>query len=99
MEVQKSIRMAVSTGEVLLGKNETLRSLNTGKCKLVVAANNVPRDLMITLKKRAEMNGVPVYEFEGTSVELGSVCGKPYPVMMMAVIREGDSDILSLVKR
>ncbi len=98
MDLQKSIRMAVDTGEVLLGRNEALRSLNAGKSKLIVLAGNAPNDLKIGAKKRAQMAGIPLYEFEGTSMELGSLCGKPYPISVLAVIKEGDSDIMSLAK-
>lgn len=99
MDVQKAIRMAVDSGEVLLGKNEARRSLHTGKCKLLVLAQNLPSDLKLTLEKEARLAGIPYYEFEGTSSDLGGLCGKPYPISVMSIINEGDSDILSLVKK
>ncbi|MEM3364575.1 MAG: 50S ribosomal protein L30e [Candidatus Micrarchaeia archaeon] len=99
MDVQKSIRMAVDTGEVLLGKNEAQRSLHAGKCKLVVLAQNLPSDVKLTIEKKARLAGIPYYVFEGTSSDLGGLCGKPYPISVMAVVDEGDSDILSLVKK
>ncbi len=97
MDVQKSIRMAVDTGRVLLGKNECMRSVRSGKSKIVLFSSNIPFDLKVAISKHAKMGGIPMYEFAGTSKELGSVCGKPYPVSVMSVLEEGDSDILSLV--
>ncbi len=99
MDIQKAIRMAVDTGEVLLGKNEAQRSLHNGKSKLIVLAQNLPVDLRITLEKKAKLANIPYFEFEGTSSDLGNICGKPYPVGVMSVLSGGDSDILSLNKK
>lgn len=99
MDIQKAIRMAIETGEVVLGSNQAMRSLNAGKSKMLVLASNVPVDKALGIKKRAKMAGVPVLEYAGTSKELGSVCGKPYPISAMSVIKPGDSDILSAVQQ
>ena len=37
-----------------------------------------------------------VYTFEGSSVQLGKACGKPFMVSALAVVNPGESDILSL---
>lgn len=97
MDIQKSIRMAVDTGNVLLGKNECIRSVRSGNSKIVLFSSNIPHDLKITISKYAKMSSIPTYDFSGSSKELGSVCGKPYPVSVMSVLEEGDSDILSLI--
>ncbi|MCX8205904.1 MAG: 50S ribosomal protein L30e [Candidatus Micrarchaeota archaeon] len=99
MDIQKAIRMAIETGEVLLGSNQALRSLNAGKSKMLVLASNVPASEALGMRKRAKMAGVPVLEYAGTSKELGSVCGKPYPISAMSIIRPGDSDILSAAQQ
>ena len=96
VDVQKAIRMAVDTGTVLLGKNESIRSVVSGKSKMVVYASNINDDLKVYVKKMGDLSGVPVYMYDGSSKELGSICGKPYPVSVLSVIDEGDSDILEL---
>jgi large subunit ribosomal protein L30e len=99
MDIQKSIRMAIDTGEVLLGKNESLRSINDCKSKLVIVASNLPPDIILDIRKRATLGSIPMYEYAGTSMELGSICGKPYPISIMSIMAPGDSDILSVVKK
>lgn len=98
MDVQKAIRMAVDTGKVLLGVRDSLRSINNGESKLVVVASNTPVDVSLDVKRRAKLAGIPVYEFKGTSMELGSASGRPYPVSVMSIIEPGDSTILSVVE-
>jgi large subunit ribosomal protein L30e len=45
------------------------------------------------------MSNVPLIQFEGNSMELGSVCGKPFPVSVLSVFEEGSSNILELAKK
>jgi len=98
MDIQKSIRMASDTGNVLFGHNSSVQSITQGKTKLVLIAKNVSKDVMVEVTKKCKLAEVPYYLFEGTSMELGSICGKPYPISVMSVLEEGDSDILELVK-
>ncbi len=90
--------MASDTGNVLFGHNSSVQLITQSKPKIVLIAKNVPQDIMIEVTKKCKLAEVPYYIFEGTSMELGSICGKPYPISVMSVLEEGDSDILNLVK-
>ncbi len=90
--------MTLRTGKVVLGAKETLKLVRLGKAKMAVVAANTPPDKKRDLKYYARLSGIPVYEYPGTSVELGALCGKPYTVSMLAIIDPGDSDILELVR-
>ncbi len=96
MNVEKAIRTAVDTGEVIFGERETLRAVRNNEVKLVIMAENCPPELERDLKHFARLCDVSVYEFSGTGVELGSVCGKPFIISMLGVVKAGDSDILEL---
>ena len=97
MNVEKAIRTAVDTGKTIFGERETLRAVRNKEIKLVVMAKNCPPDLERDLKHFAQLSDVFVYEFSGTGVELGSVCGKPFIISMLGVLEAGDSDILELM--
>jgi large subunit ribosomal protein L30e len=99
MDVERAIRVAVDTGKVYLGKEETLNAVRNKEVKLVVVASNCPPDAKSDLLRYAELAGIPVYEYPGTSLELGAVCGKPYVVSMLGVVEAGDSDIFELGRR
>ncbi|WP_457554655.1 50S ribosomal protein L30e [Candidatus Pyrohabitans sp.] len=99
MQVERAIRVAVDTGKVYLGAKETLSAVRSGEAKLVVVARNCPGDAKEDLMRYARLADVPVYEYPGTSLELGAVCGKPYVVSMLAVVEAGDSDIFELGRR
>ncbi|MFH1774245.1 MAG: 50S ribosomal protein L30e, partial [Methanobacteriota archaeon] len=99
MDVGKSIRAAVDTGKVILGERETLRAVRNGEVRLVIMASNCPSALKEKLMHHAKILSVHVYEYPGSSLELGSACGKPFTVSILGVVEAGDSDIFELCRR
>ncbi len=99
MDINKAIRTAVDTGKVYMGTRETLRAVANKEVKLVIVAENCPEESYQDLKRYAELSGIPVYEFKGTTIDLGAVCGRPHPVAMLGVVEAGDSDIFELGRR
>jgi len=91
-----AIRLAVETGSVEFGARAGVSTTN--KAKLLVVANNLPDPMKNEVESFAKGSRVPVLIFEGSSMELGSVCGKPFPVSVLSVYKEGSSNILELVK-
>ncbi|ENN96816.1 50S ribosomal protein L30e [Methanocaldococcus villosus KIN24-T80] len=98
MDVNKAIRTAVDTGKVILGSRRTLKYLKHGEGKLVIIAGNVPKELEEDVKYYAKLSNIPVYQHNLTSLELGAVCGKPFPVSTLLIIDEGLSNIMDVLK-
>ncbi len=98
MDLAKSIRFAVDTGKVELGLKQTLKIALNGNAKLVIIAKNCPNDSSADVKRFTTLSQTPLVVFEGTSVELGNACGKPFPVSALSVIEEGNSDVLKTIK-
>jgi large subunit ribosomal protein L30e len=97
MDLDRGIRVAVDTGNVTLGSSKSIQALKLGKGKLVIMADNCPDEVEEDVKLYSRLSEIPVYIYEGSSVELGSVCGKPYTVVTMIVNDPGDSTILEIV--
>ncbi|AIS32871.1 MULTISPECIES: 50S ribosomal protein L30e [Methanobacterium] len=97
MDVERGIRVAVDTGNVTLGSSKTIQALKLGKGKLVIIAENCPKEVAEDVTQYSQLSKIPVYTFQGTSVDLGSVCGKPFTVAAMMVNDPGDSTILEIV--
>ncbi len=97
-EIERQIRMAVETGEVVLGSNQTIKLLKFGKPKLVIVAANCPNEIREDIEYYAELADIPVFVYPGTSKELGSVCGRPHVVASMAVLDEGESELLATIE-
>ena len=97
MDIDRGIRVAVDTGSVTLGSDKSLQALKLGKGKLVIVAKNCPKDIAEDVEHYSKLSDVPVYTYEGTSVELGSVCGRPYTVATLIIKDPGDSTILEIM--
>jgi large subunit ribosomal protein L30e len=96
-DLQKSISLAVKTGKVTFGYKETLEAVRGGKAKLIIAARNLPAEKRRELQSFSKISDTPLLQYEGSSISLGTVCGKPFTVSIMAVRDPGDSDILKQV--
>jgi len=95
MDFHASLRRAMKSGKVVLGRNITEKSILAGEAKLVVLAANCPGDFR---ERITGVGQVPVHVFDGSSVQLGKACGKPFMVSALAVVDAGESDILSLTR-
>ena len=96
MDVDRGIRVAVDTGSVTLGSVKSIQGLKLGKGKLVILAENCPKDIKEDVMHYSNLSDIPVYDYNGTSVELGSVCGKPFTVATLTIKDPGDSNILEV---
>jgi large subunit ribosomal protein L30e len=93
MDINKALRTAISTGEVRIGMRETKKALAVDKARLVIVSSNLPDDDVRGLKRSTK---AAFYTFRGNNKELGFACGKPFAIGVLAVLKQGDSDILAL---
>lgn len=98
MDLSKSIRLAVDSGKVELGASKAKKIVLRGEAKLLVIARNCPDETAADLKHYCKLSGTPVIEFPGSSMELGTVCGKPFTISALSVLEEGNSDILQAIR-
>jgi len=93
MDLAHALKVALDTGKVKLGLSETLDAAKGKKAKLLIVARTCP-DASLT-KERA-IGKIPIYHYEGTAVDLGQACGRPFPISAMAILDAGSSAILTL---
>ncbi|MEM0042424.1 MAG: 50S ribosomal protein L30e [Thermofilaceae archaeon] len=98
MDIVREIQTALRTGKVVIGSKETLSAITSGRAKLVIVASNIPGQIRRDVEKYCKLSGTPLYEFPGTSWDLGAVCNKPFVVAAMAILDPGESNILDVVK-
>ncbi len=93
MDLAHALKVALETGTVRIGLTETRAAVEEKKARLLIVARTCP-DLKLT-KERA-IGKVPIYHYDGTAVDLGQACGRPFPISAMAVLDPGSSAILTL---
>ena len=94
-DFNKDLRLAVDTGSVVLGTEETKRAVSGNKAKLVIVSSKGKPGANADIAHLCNIAGIKVMKFEGSSIELGTVCGKPFSVNSLAVIDVGESKILN----
>ncbi len=93
-DLTNNIRLAVDSGKVAFGINSVTDSLRDNRAKLVVAAKGAKQDTLQDIAHQSKISAVRLVLFEGNSMELGAVCGKPFSVSVLSIIDPGNSKIL-----
>jgi large subunit ribosomal protein L30e len=93
-DITKDIRLAVDSGKAALGMNSVVGSIKDNTAKLVIVASKSKKETLQDIEHVARISDIKVITFEGTSMELGAVCGKPFSVSAVSIIEQGNSKIL-----
>ena len=93
-DVANDIRLAVDSGKAALGINSVIDSIKNDTAKLLVVASKNRGDNVQDIAHMAKISNIRVVMFEGTSMELGAICGKPFSVSAVSIIEQGNSKIL-----
>ena len=97
VDVDKVLKNTVKKGKVKIGTKEAKTVINDGSAKLIVLAKNCPYSSEIS--ELAKKKKIPVYNCGSNSIDLGYTCGKAFAVSVFAVMDDGGSNILNLVKK
>jgi len=98
IDIDKAIATAVKTGKVMFGANEAIKSAKLGRAKLIILASNCPANIRKDIEYYSKLSGVPIFDYKGTSIDLGTLCGKPFVVSALTIREPGDSEILKIIK-
>lgn len=85
MSLIETIQKELKEDNVILGYRESLEFIKTGSPKLIVVPQNVPDKEMKEVEHDAKLSGAKIETFEGSSMDLGVICGKPFPVMLLVI--------------
>jgi large subunit ribosomal protein L30e len=92
LDIAKSLRTAIRDGKVSIGAKNTLKSIKRGDNQLVILASNCPQ----RFRDKITSESISTVNLEMSSVELGSMCGKPFTISALSIIDAGSSDIMSI---
>lgn len=98
IDVNKAIASVVKTGKVTFGANAALQNAKSGKAKMIILAANCPKDIKEEIEYNCNLSNVPVMTFKGASIDLATVCNKPFVISALSIRETGDSDILKAIE-
>jgi large subunit ribosomal protein L30e len=73
------------------GGTKAKHAVERGNVDLVIIAENSPAAAREELEHYAQLSGVPLVEYPGTSWDLGEACGRPHMVNALIIRDAGDS--------
>ena len=79
------IQSAIKSEKAIFGYRSTIKFIKTGSPRLIVMARNTPDSMRKEIEHNTKVGNTKVEVFEGSSKELGVVCGKPFPVSTITI--------------
>jgi large subunit ribosomal protein L30e len=95
--IEKVIKDAVEAEKYKSGVKEVTRSVKGSK--LIIISRSLDSQRKAKLQEQASQAGVPVYEFEGNSIQLGKLCNMPFRVTTIALRAGTDQEISALFEK
>ncbi|UCD07797.1 MAG: ribosomal L7Ae/L30e/S12e/Gadd45 family protein [Candidatus Aenigmatarchaeota archaeon] len=85
MTIGKQIKDAIKNDKLIIGSRTVLKNLKNEMLESVVYASNCPEELMKDLNHYSKVSGIKLEEFNGNSVQLGELCGKPFRILIIGM--------------
>jgi len=85
MSLTVIIQEAIKSKKIIIGYRNTVRFIKLNSPKLIVVAENIPRKMKEEIEYNSKVSNIKIEMFEGTSKELGVVCGKQFPISALAI--------------
>ncbi len=93
-DLNNDLRLVIDTGKVAFGNREVMRTISSATAMAVVVADKGRREIIEDILHTCKISGIKVIRFGGNSLELGTLCRKPFSVNALAVLESGNSNIL-----
>lgn len=98
-DIKKDITSVIKTGKIHIGSNKVRSALLTNNPKLVLISSNCPNDIKERIIYYSQLSDTQYHITDEDGIELGSVCGKPFPVLALGIMDVGESNILTNLKK
>jgi len=87
MDLEKTIKEKLKEDKVIIGFKSVIKILKKDNPQMVVLANNIPEENKNMIMHNAQISNVEIKEYPNDSVNLGLLCGKPFPISVLAIKR------------
>jgi large subunit ribosomal protein L30e len=91
-DIERKISILIETGKVVFGERQSLKHLLTGDPKVVIYAKNIDEEKKRTIEKLARLSNIKAIMYNGSSLQLGKLCGKLFPVGVFVALDLGEAE-------
>jgi large subunit ribosomal protein L30e len=88
------LKLVMRSGKVVLGYRSSVKTLRTGKAKMILIASNCPHLRKSEVEYMAMLAKCQVHHYAGDNTSMGTACGKFFNCSVLSITDAGDSDIL-----
>eukprot|EP01134_Creolimax_fragrantissima_P006912 CFRG6912T1 len=92
--LNQRLGLVMKSGKFTLGYKSTLKTLRSGKSKLIIISSNCPAVRKSEIEYYAMLSKTGIHHYNGTNIDLGTACGKYYRCSVLSITDAGDSDII-----
>mmetsp|Transcript_4798 Transcript_4798/g.8337 ORF Transcript_4798/g.8337 Transcript_4798/m.8337 type:complete len:132 (-) Transcript_4798:475-870(-) len=92
--INSRLALVMKSGKFQLGYKTALKTLRSGKAKLVIISSNIQPVRKSELEYFAMLSKTGVHHYAGSNSDLGTACGRYFRVSVLAITDAGDSDII-----
>lgn len=85
MDLTEEIQSAVKSKKAVIGFRDSIKSIKDDNSKIVVVANNIPAEMKKEIESSIKSDKIKLEVFEGSSKDLGVICGKPFPISTLTI--------------
>lgn len=93
--LEKAIKDAVTADKYKSGVKEVLQSIKDAK--LIIISDSIDSAQKTKLEDEAKTANTAVYEYAGTSMQLGKLCNKPFRITAIALKVGSVADIEAIM--
>ena len=94
--LEKILQTAVKTGKYVAGLKEVSHSLKGSR--LVIYSTALPEKKVSKIIEGCRALSVPFFPYEGSTIRLGRICGKPFRISALAVKSPGEADLTPILE-
>jgi large subunit ribosomal protein L30e len=93
--LEKIVKNAIAENKYKSGTKEVLQSMRGSK--LIIMSKSLGLNVRLKLENQAKSSNIPIYSFQGNSVQLGKLCNKPFRISIISLKSGGDEEISSII--
>merc|ERR1711907_352410 len=96
--INSRLRLVIKSGVYKIGYKSTLKSLRSGKSKLIIISKNCPPVRRAEIEYYAMLSSAKIHHFSGNNIDLGTACGKFFRICTLSIIDPGDSELIKQIE-
>jgi len=85
MTLTETIQEAIKSKKIIIGYKKSVKFIKLNTPKLIVISENIPEQMRREIEHSSKISNANVEIFDGTSKELGILCGKEFPISTLVI--------------